>query len=500
MRNRILSNIHLQPLDVQSLGTVSLLPFLYQTRTIAGSPNLLLGPYRSCCKLHGTAWTNTRDSATRSRDFIPFEDDHRPGAELENDPRPTGKGSTITASEQAIFDRIFKRQAQEAAKQRFAKVREDELEPEEEGEGRYRGIGDISAIFDTAVEELDQREKAEANSKIEHSKAPRTFPQQPARIADVLPLLSESPSSSHRDVSAGARSFHAADARHEMMGDSKSLKDLEETKEAAVHQSEEVCKALTSAKTDTGLWGAFSKHVLNLVSDLKAKIATEEAAKKTKENVKGRRRAVDPKRLHDDRLSAEVLLYTLQCNYSYFALTAQRSLRRNFPLSPYCLQVLPAIKREGSLSRVLGVSTALYNEIMLIKWTQYRDLHGVADLLEEMQGQGLEGNDVTLRLLQSIGSMRRSEKKGNDGAMKQAWWGMLSVEEGWGRLSGAYDSVKNEMVERRVRRDAEEQEDEEAAGQNESEEEGGIADRSTSENDGSRIVAEEVPRSNIFAT
>lgn len=96
--------------------------------------------------------------------------------------------------------------------------------------------------------------------------------------------------------------------------------------------------------------------------------------------------------------------------YGPALLYAARLFRTIFPRSPYALALLPTIKSLGAISYVLGASTALYNEILYLKWTQYRDLHGCADLVEEMTARGLTADARTAAVLRDAGKVRRREK------------------------------------------------------------------------------------------
>ena len=135
----------------------------------------------------------------------------------------------------------------------------------------------------------------------------------------------------------------------------------------------------------------------------------------------------------------------LQTNYSQYLLFALRLLRSHYPTSSYALHVLPTIKRLGSISYVLGASTALYNEILFLQWTQFSDLHGMAELLHEMINQGIETNEVTMVLLQKICEKRRYGLMGKYGPVVKAWWNMRSNNEDWTKVWGVYEMIRNEQ-------------------------------------------------------
>lgn len=133
-----------------------------------------------------------------------------------------------------------------------------------------------------------------------------------------------------------------------------------------------------------------------------------------------------------------------------------RRLRRTFPTSPYCMNMLPTVKRLGSISHVLAASVELYNEILFLQWKEYSDLHGMADLILEMGDQGIEGDEVTLKILTMVQYARRTAKLEN--RTMRLWWDLKPVETGWQRVSGAAKKVRHEIAQARTRKQLEESE------------------------------------------
>ena len=119
-------------------------------------------------------------------------------------------------------------------------------------------------------------------------------------------------------------------------------------------------------------------------------------------------------------------------------------------MTPYSLQILPHIKSLGNISYVLGASTGLYNEILFVKWTQYHDLHGIADLILEMINQGLGANHLTFQLLASIDRTRRKDLAGQRGKVLRSWWILRGIKEAWLRLRAIFQQLELEVGKSRM--------------------------------------------------
>ena len=143
-------------------------------------------------------------------------------------------------------------------------------------------------------------------------------------------------------------------------------------------------------------------------------------------------------------LPPNVTSSTLRTNYSAYLLCALRLLRRQNPTSFYSFHVLSTMKHLGPISYALGASTSLYNEILFLKWTQFADLHGMADLMQEMINQGLEANEVTMVLVRKLNEKRKYAQDGKYGPVVKAWWNMRGNKEGWTKVWSLYDAIQTE--------------------------------------------------------
>ncbi|MCJ1471594.1 hypothetical protein MMC13_000234 [Lambiella insularis] len=248
-----------------------------------------------------------------------------------------------------------------------------------------------------------------------------------------------------------------------------------------------VTALLDAAKSDIEIWRVLEKEVFSRMAELNTRLKAEEktkraAAAKTKgrrpknasalgvvsefsttpiptkldtesESQNSQEQPAEPQPLDLDHPQLSTPqpppvhpLSLLQTNYASHLLHALRLLRTHHPTSPYAPALLPAIKRLGSISYVLGASAALYNELLYLRWVHYRDLHACADLVFEMIEHGVETNGLTKAVWRDA-DWKRKKAKG----VEKAWWGLQGVMSGWERWSEGMREVAGVEAERRER-------------------------------------------------
>lgn len=580
LKNRFLLSFNVQA----QIPSTSLTPFLYQTRTLEGPPSAkFISPILRTRE-------GPRGFCTTSRSFAQPEDTHRHYAiPFENTAgtvpketsqyrfRPAGSrgqetkstfspNSTLTASEKAVFDRIFSdisRLAGYSPKQ--AEV------PDELDEGGDDADKDIYTIFETAIEELKKQEQLRAASFDRHRTRVATIPK--LRAVDLSLDLGDVPrfTGEHVDFALPLSTFKEGD---------------EFRIERRLHE-EKFTRDLGRAKTDAAVWSLLEAQVFSLIASLQKRNeeATERSSKpgpklvapKTPKRGKGKAskpsnetdtqavasessnetgkspavlQDLKPRRdcstpesagpvstlpVFGTKLSSppnpptfppnppsslpnppsalpnpppshpkpyshrplrtvapppttalppDVALSIVQHNYGNYCLHALQTLRREFPASPYTMQILPTIKRLGAISYVLGATSSLYNELLFLRWTQYTDIHSMADLLEEMRNQGVEQNEVTEAVLRAVRRERRAlfdnllydgvDESGDKKLLRpdqrrrqrvevqpgdmsiSAWWKLRGVQKSWSRLSLVFRKARERMEERRLRAERDE--------------------------------------------
>lgn len=403
-------------------SSITCVPFLYQTRTLQSQ----LSPCKHWERITtrhrslSTTWGNQGPARhLPSNDHIPFEVDefHEADDEAESDHKAAiRRDSTITAEERAVFARIFKEIARSAKKEGLPEEKANQALDDSFHYAKENGFQDIHEIFGQALKQEKLSKESNATDGLNLSK------HNSKRLLDRQDLKSPFP----LEDSIGP--IHLASMNS---GDSATSGVIEEeSKEVAemrrAHESATV-KKMDAAQTDIELWKVLETEVFILVKSLKDKMRNKD----------------------DTVFPASVLLSK---NYSHYCLIALRLLRRKFSTSQYALSLLPAIKKLGPVSYVLGASSSLYNELLLLNWTQYTDLDGMADLLEEMRKQGVEVDGDTIKILHAV-ARDRSKALSDNSALEadqvaKAWWRLRGVEESWNRLQQLLDECREEFLKR----------------------------------------------------
>ncbi|KAL9008657.1 MAG: hypothetical protein Q9173_006237 [Seirophora scorigena] len=420
-------------------------------------------PAKCCLKAQRSFHATHR----RQRSAIPFEhelEDQRPdrnrgsagydrivhGNEADYDPSRPPRPSTITASEKAVFERISRQISADATKN--ATNEEDPLDDRLEDEQSTTGdaYGDLNAIFDDALRKLRQ-DGQQDDVNIHHMREPRL---------DALPKEYQTAVDAYKNKS-GSKRLDLSILRYG--------EDFEAIQQSVVDHKRKVLALLDGASSDMQIWRVLNTEVFTLIKQhdsLKKEAEAREIAKKPKRK-KGRR----PKAEHEAVAAAEQkqtlrasekttqeakIEAILSSNYGDYCLAAMRHLRRGYPTSPYCMNLLPTIKRLGPISHVLAASVDLYNEALFLLWKEYSDLHGMADLIIEMGNQGLPSNEVTLRIVRMVRNAKyfaRAEDKPMKG-----WWDLHPVQEGYRRLEALAKIMRREIFQAQVSKSVEEME------------------------------------------
>ncbi|KAL8909269.1 MAG: hypothetical protein Q9207_000279 [Kuettlingeria erythrocarpa] len=440
----------------------SLLPFLYYTRTIQSSARL-------CARAQRSFHTSSR----RRREAIPFVDElgnlepdrssrlsgkapiryilRTQAAEDEDDydaSRPP-RASTITASEKAVFDRIFKEISADASKK--AAKEEDPLQDEfqDDQPTKSDAYGNLNAIFDEAIKALGQDSQNFSGDRGE------------AMQPDALPRDYET--AIGNAVKLGGAVSGTVKRPDFALRPGEKDKALQMA--VSVHQRK-VLKMLRDARSDIEIWHVLESEVFSLIEQrdtLRRQAEKQEKAAKPKRG-RGRPskvgREASAATEHDPSLGAAKkttqeleIEAILSSNYGDYCLAAMRHLCRRYPTSPCCMALLPNIKRLGPISHVLAASVNLYNEILFLLWKEYSDLHGMADLIIEMGNQGLESNQLTLWILRMVRNAKTSAIT-EDKPMKK-WWDLYLIDEGYKRLTALARGVNREIIQAQVKRSVE---------------------------------------------
>ena len=436
--------------QVHQSTSCSLLPFLYQTRTLCsiGRPKTRPkrhGPYRlfsttrsTLVDLEETRVNNAipfkRPSGFhrhKDKDAIPFEHPEEEKIAQERNALlpPPSPNSTITASEQAVFDRIF---ADIASSKRTT----SENTFDEEDEVTAESFKDLNTIFNDAIDELQRRTDNEQKKTI------------PGRIIEYTPIVQDIPT-------LNSYSTELLDKAGWGKPGKIGSDDVSDLAEAHRQHRTKIERMLQGAETDLEVWQVLEKEVFSLVHELNARIEATEKGKRKRKGPRSRNNYSLSTNGEEGMISMTpaslqptVLLSILQTEYPQYLLHACRLRRQAYPSSPYSLNFLPAVRRLGPVSYVLGASTALFNENLLLLWNQESNLRAMADLLDEMDKQGVESNEITIKFLKGVLRLRAIESQGSNGAWRRMWWGIADIEQGSLRL---YAVLKRCIKEAKMR-------------------------------------------------
>jgi hypothetical protein len=203
-------------------------------------------------------------------------------------------------------------------------------------------------------------------------------------------------------------------------------------------QFQRIERLLIDAKTDVELWEVLEKEVFSVIENLVSGQNAPSAGEAPKTVPTSTRAASTTMKstLEAETANADKLaeLALLGPNYPSLLVTAMRQLRVEFPSSQMFLAILPATKRLGRSSYVLGASTVLYNELIAAIWVTHGDFRQVNELLHEMDNAGLEFDANTLSVVDSIRREGNYGRRGTYGPTLQAVWKSDFIQTSWRRF------------------------------------------------------------------
>ncbi|KAL8854023.1 MAG: hypothetical protein Q9221_001146 [Calogaya cf. arnoldii] len=357
-----------------------------------------------------------------------------------NQSRKTGRETILSPT---VFERIFKEISDEESKK--AVEEDDPLEYNFDDDQALNSdaYSELNEIFDTAISRLD-----------------RTVQQSPRAGADK-----KHPDQIARNFMTALDAFGGTSSNIRRIFVTRGSEDEQAIQASVVEHGRRVMKKIMEAKTDMEIWNVLENDVFILIKQQESQKQNLEEQNKPKKRKRGgsiskadKEAAVAEEkkqslRVREKSFQQAEIEAILSSNYGDYCLAAMRNLRRKHPASPYPMNILPTVKRLGSISHVLAASIDLYNEVLFLLWSQYSDLDGMADLITEMGNQGIESNEITLRILRMVQSARSRAFK-RDEPMK-LWWSLRPVEAGWTRLRRNGVKVYFEILQAKARRSME---------------------------------------------
>ncbi|PMB64085.1 hypothetical protein BM221_009876 [Beauveria bassiana] len=362
----------------------SILPFLYQTRTI--QHGLRPSTFTRVVRL-AHSFSHNKPSYS-----IPFDWEDDPHHD-EFSGSASSQSSTITPSEAEVFKGIFDEISQgrmpvSKKKTAFNAMREQVAPTSATGEGQLdtkaRSIVDQARLTDFRDKFLSR------------------YPSSLRNAAQVALGLFEVPANEE-----GTRTFmelkeaDAANWAERVMYD-----QLRSEERGRVDGLMEDCT------TDTELWNLMEREVFTLperLGILQGDVAASPKSKKKKRTkTKGKSVADepidDPAASTSPESNSERRLMDIHGRlYPHFIYNGLKLLDTKFKRSsPYTFEILPRVKELGLPSYVLGVSTSFYSRLASLYWTRFGDSNAALSVLQEMLSSGLYANDESMEVVESI--------------------------------------------------------------------------------------------------
>ncbi|KAG9246192.1 hypothetical protein BJ878DRAFT_498197 [Calycina marina] len=243
----------------------------------------------------------------------------------------------------------------------------------------------------------------------------------------------------------------AEQTERERIGDEAMDNKLEELRKPERERVERLMRAST---TDVELWAVMEEEVFSLIPKLglhQKETAPEheprstKAAKKLKKKSKAAAAAAEAEEEADEQPDIEPEPVPAQPVteegisalardgplYPSHLLLGLRLLDRSFSKpSMLTLSVLPKIKSLGLFSQILGGTTQLYNELMIIYWHRREDFPAILDLLAEMEQSALDWDAQTLHIVSTIDAYQKSTLRGNRSEELSMLWGLPAFSPG----------------------------------------------------------------------
>ncbi|KAL3491621.1 hypothetical protein BJX62DRAFT_204682 [Aspergillus germanicus] len=144
--------------------------------------------------------------------------------------------------------------------------------------------------------------------------------------------------------------------------------------------------------------------------------------------------------------------------YPRMLLTTFRLLNLHFPQSALIAQFRSTINSLGRESAVLGSSMELYNELIYFYWRGRHDIPEVLSVLREMEVLGLSPNKLTLLLLKSISAQRQKDLESPKlFDADRLWWDLPQNRKAMRDLDGegGWIELVREQLEFQARRERE---------------------------------------------
>lgn len=349
---------------------------------------------------------------------MPFEGEELPPA-IDNP--AANRKTTITGSERAAFEKLYKKFNQAEQKG----LNEDELD--QIADEYYEDDDDNSK--DSSAESLDSLFDAALSGKV----APRS-----TRSSGVTkkPETLET---------------RAKDILHRPEPDEKRRKMKEEAaqkqariKELRISEKARIRGLLEAAPTDHELWAVLETQVFSVIRSMD--LDNSKGSGSSGRKLKAQALAKTSPKSHSSKIDPTRDPAIVYPTYSAHLLSAANTLRNHFPASPLVFNIIPRMKELGRSSYALGASANLYKVVIRAAFRQNHSYTQICSLLQDMDNGGIEYDFGVLQLLNEIiVTHREATIQGHYGRAAQAFLKMDMFAEGLEKLIAWQKVVKRRV-------------------------------------------------------
>ncbi|KAH6886408.1 hypothetical protein B0T10DRAFT_491126 [Thelonectria olida] len=316
--------------------------------------------------VHQAAFASGRGRPTRTPSAgkgdgsIPFEWDNENDARDHESAEGEKEVSTITPSEESVFQRIFK------------EITQGQMPTPKRPSGSNEG----------------------ARSRGPSMPAMGGFGAEPGRFLDN----ERYPPSLKPAAMMALNKFKLAPDRPRLSGmpglaeaEARQMAEWQKNHEIQTKEKERVVALMNQCRSDLDLWQVMEKEVFSLPEKLGIVERTPETPAKRKR--KNKKQPTKAKEIPNDTVLNEIPLAGGERSMDihgplyphYLAIGIELFDTAFSKSSPLAFNIIPRMKMIGLPSYVLGVSTSLFNKLAQIHWNQFGDLVSTLNTLEEMR-------------------------------------------------------------------------------------------------------------------
>jgi hypothetical protein len=292
-------------------------------------------------------------------------------------------------------------------------------------------------LFQEAIQKAERQVSASKNDKTDEQEGDER--KKPRITEDALSNVDKFPLALREIARSAAQSvefykYQASLAEPENSEDTviepEHVARQNELREQQHEELQRIKSLMHKAKTDVGLWAVLEKELFGkiealcldtpILPEVLPKEINEEKSEVIAKNIAfasaiaessgpvGKAHNFTETKKRFDQFAV------LRPIYPVLLVTAAQILRTHFPRSGHVFAILPRVREIGDASFALGVTTALYNELISATWSNMDSFYQVCDILEEMDKSGFEfDNDTFIR----IRKMRRDWNTQTHGTM-----------------------------------------------------------------------------------